>query len=81
MVSRSYLRTLLLEFDSKFRIAFKANDTADFRQIKQSKHFIHDFKYQSGIIKWQALSNTGLGQAVFADFFVVHTMKITFLIN
>ena len=61
------------EFHCKFRITFQADAPAVLRQVKQGKHLPGHFKDQCCIIERESFGDSGLGKAIFADFFDVHS--------
>ena len=72
MKGRGNFGVLFPQFNGLFRITFQAQSVLVLGQIKQGKHLPHYFKDQGGVIKRETFSDSGFGDAIFADFFEVH---------
>ncbi len=71
MIGRGHLSVLLPQFYGQPGIAFQAYSPAFFREIEQGKHLACYLKDQGCVIEWEAFSDPGLSETIFADFFEV----------
>ena len=69
---RRHLVVLFAQSNGQFRITFQADSPAILRQVDQGEHLPGYIEDQGGLIKGKAFGDGGFGQAVIADFFVVH---------